>query len=121
MAQESEESFKVTDRRRRSDPGASPPPGPAEPQARRREEGERSLHGLFMLLATEVVIALGEEADPVSGQRRRDLQHAAESIDLLLLLREKTEGNRTAAESSLLADLLYDLQLRYVRAAKPPG
>jgi hypothetical protein len=74
-----------------------------------------------MMLGTEVVIALGEAPDPGTGQQQRDLAHAAEAIDLLLLLREKTEGNRTPGETQLLDELLYDLQLRYVRAAKSAG
>ena len=123
MAQESEESFKVTDRRRRSDP--EPPPGqfsPPEPRAECPAEGQtRSLEGLVLMLASEGLIALGDEPDPVSGERHRDLQRATEMIDLLLLLREKTEGNRSDAETVVLSDLLYDLELRYVRAAKSTG
>ena len=42
-------------------------------------------------------------------------------IDLLTLLREKTEGNRSTEETQVLDDLIYDLQLRYVNAAKSPG
>ena len=47
----------------------------------------------------------------------RDRDHV-QAIDLLALLRVKTEGNRTDQESHLLEEMLYDLQLRFVRAAK---
>ena len=40
---------------------------------------------------------------------------------VLTLLREKTEGNRSTEETQVLDDLIYDLQLRYVNAAKSPG
>jgi hypothetical protein len=73
------------------------------------------------MLGTEAVIALGEAPDPVTGQRQRELPHAAGIIDLLTLLREKTEGNRSTEETQVLEDLIYDLQLRYVNAAKSPG
>ena len=69
----------------------------------------------------EKVIALGEAPDPGTGQRQRELPHAAGIIDLLTLLREKTEGNRSTEETQVLDDLIYDLQLRYVNAAKSPG
>lgn len=132
---EPEESFKVSDRRRRpseEEPPtpATPPPGRAEEVAReqtppRGAEAERSLVGLFMMLASSAVIALGETPDPVTGQRHHDPAHAADAIELLILLREKTEGNRSAEESQVLDNLLYDLQLRYVnatrRAGSPPG
>ena len=130
-----EETFKVSDRRRR--PSEDEPPAPAAPPSGRagevaREqapplgaEAERSLVGLFMMLASSAVIALGDAPDPVTGQRHHDPAHAADAIELLILLREKTEGNRSAEESQALDSLLYDLQLRYVNATKrsgsPPG
>jgi hypothetical protein len=66
-------------------------------------------------------MALGEAADPMTGQRQRDLPGAADVIDLLLLLREKTEGHRSPEETQTVDELLYDLQLRYVNATKQSG
>ena len=125
MAQQPEEGFKVTDRRRRDDDeprkrDTTPPETAAAPPSQRRVD-TRSLAGLFMMLATEAVVALGDAPDPVTGRRERALPHAAEMIDLLLLLRDKTEGNRTAEESQILEEVVYDLQLRYVRATKSAG
>jgi hypothetical protein len=125
-----EEGFKVTDRRRRdtevearpvaaearSAPAAPPPPGPPPPQA-----PERSLAGLFMMLASSAVVSMGEVADSVTGQRHYDLDQAAEIIDLLVLLREKTDGHRSAEESQVLGELVYDLQVRFVNARKRAG
>src|SRR5215831_16650773 len=80
--------------------------------------GERSLAGLFMMLASSAVVALGNAPDPLTGQRQVDLAQAADAIDLLILLREKTEGHRSPEESRILDEVLYDLQLRYVHATK---
>ena len=135
MPPDPEEGFKVTDRRRRDEdqppPRGEPTPDPSSVSGGVAEDrsavapagpvAERNLGGLFMMLATEAVIALGDAPDPVTGQRGRELPHAAEVIDLLLLLREKTEGNRTSEETQVLDELLYDLQLRYVRATKSAG
>lgn len=128
---EPEETFRVSDRRRRPSEDEPPapaaaPPGRAEEVAREQvpppaAEAERSLVGLFMMLASSAVIALGDAPDPVTGQRHHDPAHAADAIELLLLLREKTEGNRSAEESQVLDDLIYDLQLRYVNATKRSG
>ncbi|HZS10981.1 MAG TPA: DUF1844 domain-containing protein [Nitrospirales bacterium] len=74
-----------------------------------------------MMLATEAFICLGDVPDPATGERRRDLPRSSDVIDLLMLLREKTQGNRTADESELLEQLLYDLQIRYVDATKSAG
>jgi hypothetical protein len=116
MAPDPEEGFRVTDRRRRD--AAEEPPTSAVPPA---GPAERSLTGLFMMLATEAMIALGDVPDPATGQHQRDLPQAVGVIDVLALLREKTEGNRSGDETRLLDELIYDLQLRYVRATKSSG
>ena len=125
MAQgESEDVFKVTDRRRRLDDEEAQHPAPAAAEAPQPSPvdlspaGERSLAGLFMMLASSAVVALGHAPDPLTGQRQIDLVQAAEAIDLLLLLREKTEGHRSDGESRMLEELIYDLQLRYVQVTK---
>jgi uncharacterized protein DUF1844 len=131
MAQgEPEDVFKVTDRRRRVDddeparqPASDSTPAPPEPPRGSPLDataGERSLAGLFMMLASSAVVALGDAPDPLTGQRQIDLAQAADAIDLLILLREKTEGNRSAEENRILEEVLYDLQIRYVRATKRP-
>ena len=134
MASENpEETFKVTDRRRRAQddeptrpaPPNAPPPRAERERSRPAREPERSLTVLFMMLASSAAIAMGDAPDPVTGQRHYDLVHAGEAIDLLVLLREKTEGRRSMEETQVLEGLLYDLQLRYVEATKrtgsPPG
>jgi hypothetical protein len=128
---EPDDVFKVTDRRRRSDsdepvqssPAAAsfqPSGAPAPDASASASGGERSLAGLFMMLASSAVVALGQAPDPLTGERQMDLAQAADAIDLLLLLRQRTEGNRSPEESRILDELLYDLQLRYVHATKRP-
>jgi uncharacterized protein DUF1844 len=127
-----EETFKVTDRRRRDESGEAsvaptpaaapasraPSPGPASPGPAPSAPPGPDLQGLFIMLASSALMNLGEAADPETGERVLDLGQAKEAIDLLSLLRLKTEGNRTEQESHLLEEMLYDLQLRFVRAAK---
>jgi Domain of unknown function (DUF1844) len=137
-----EEAFKVTDRRRgRDDPtaadtqmpsGEGTPPSPTpkhqdigSERPRRApvsaggegpDAGARDLRGVFLMFASSALIHLGEAADPVSGERTIDLEQARNAIDTLLLLREKTHGNLSSEEGRLLEDVLYDLQMRFVRA-----
>ena len=121
---EPEDVFKVTDRRRRQDEDEAPRPASADAGPSHVSPldlgavGERSLAGLFMMLASSAVVALGDAPDPLTGQRQVDLAQAADAIDLLILLREKTEGHRSPEENRILEEVLYDLQLRYVRATK---
>jgi hypothetical protein len=131
-----DESFKVTDRRGRpreeadADAARSAITGPSLAGASPMEAETRSvpaggterpgpdLQSLFVMLASSALISLGEAADPSTGERRVDLDQAREAIDMLGLLREKTAGNRTDQESRLLEQIMYDLQMRFVRAAE---
>lgn len=126
-----EDTFKVTDRRGRveeaesvpkSETRPAPQPGsPPEPDSGRpelRHESDRTLTGLFMMLASSAMMAMGDAPDPMTGEIRRDLDQATELIDLLILLREKTEGNRLPEETQVIDEILYDLQLRFVAATK---
>jgi len=128
-----EETFKVTDRRGRSQETerAEPPiVSSAESQSAsgstvgrsaeppRAQAAAADLQGLFVMFASSALINLGEAADPATGATRVDLQQAQDAIDLLILLRDKTEGNRTDQESRLLEEILYDLQMRFVRVTR---
>lgn len=132
-----EESFKVTDRRGRAReaelaerpaPASAPEPARAEPpraattagapDAAGAGEGGADLSGLIVMFASSALMSLGAAPDPTTGERRVDLDQAQGAIDILLLLREKTRGNRTEQESRLLEEVLYDLQLRFVRVTE---
>jgi hypothetical protein len=134
-----EESFKVTDRRGRArdaevaepeaplsaGPGPSAAssgqaegPGTAAP-GRERRAPSPDLQQLFVMFASSALINLGEAPDPSSGERAVDIDQAREAIDVLLLLRDKTNGNRTEQESRFLEEILYDVQMRFVRACQP--
>ena len=43
------------------------------------------------------------------------LQMAKHNIDLLMLLEEKTTGNRTKEEDQLISHLLYQVRMTYVQ------
>lgn len=115
-----EETFKVTDRRGRAEgtPSGAPPPHHPSESAAPPSSGASQLSSLFMLFANSALIGLGAVAEPGSGERRPDLEQARSAIDVLLMLRDKTHGNRTEQESRLLEEIVYDLQMRFVRAAR---
>ena len=75
----------------------------------------------ILSLGTTAAVHFGDLPDPVSGEvGEPNLVAAAQMIDLLSLLQEKTRGNLDPAESKLLDDLLYDLRLRFVQAQQQP-
>lgn len=71
---------------------------------------------LILSLSTTALLNLGEIADPVTKEKKKDTALAKQTIDLLGILKEKTKGNLTSDEESLLENVLYDLRMRYVDA-----
>jgi hypothetical protein len=77
-----------------------------------------SFVGFVLSLASTAAIHFGDVANPVSGQMEQpDLVAAKQMIDILSLLEQKTKGNLTAEEASVLDQVLYELRMRFVRAA----
>ena len=69
-------------------------------------------------LATTAAIHLGDLADPQTGERLEpNLEGAAQMIEILSLLDEKTRGNLTAEERQVLDQVLYELRMRFVEAS----
>ncbi len=69
-------------------------------------------------LGMQALMLLGEFADPESKEPKPDYEQAKYTIDLIDMLKKKTEGNLTKEESDLVEHLLYDLRMRYVKAIK---
>lgn len=86
--------------------------------ARRGSPPTPDLTALFVMLAQSAHVHLGGATDPSTRDTPQDLDQAHYLIDLLALLQEKTNGNRSQKESELLEALLYDLRLRFVEKTK---
>jgi len=77
---------------------------------------EINFSSFLLSLSSSVLLHLGEIADPQSGEKKKDLVLAKQSIDIINLLKDKTKGNLTQEEEKLLEHLLYDLRMRFVKA-----
>jgi hypothetical protein len=82
--------------------------------------------GTFVLsLGSSALVHLGEIHLPEAPEARENLSLARQTIDLLAMLEQKTQGNLTAEEASFLRDLLADLRLKFVErsrgSGRPPG
>ncbi len=99
---------------------APPPTGPA-PAAPVGEaphtpgEAPEARFDLFVSsLAMEALVALGDMPHPVTRKTATALPQAKYVIDILGILEEKTQGNLSVDESRMVADLLYQLRMRYL-------
>jgi len=72
----------------------------------------------ILSLATSVQVHMGVVPNPATGKQERMLPLAKETIDLIGLLKEKTEGNLNDEEAGLIEHVLYDLRMMYVELGK---
>ena len=73
--------------------------------------------GFILSLATTAAVHFGDIADPNTGETSEpNLPGAAQMIELIALMQEKTKGNLSEPEAKLVDDLLYELRMRYVQA-----
>ncbi len=104
-AEREEERKKDKDREEKKEKGAAPLP-------------EVNFSSFILSLSSSTLLHLGEIADPQSGEKKKDMALAKQSIDIISLLKDKTKGNLTQEEEKLLDHLLYDLQMRFVKAGE---
>ena len=79
--------------------------------------GDLSFTAFVVSLASSAAIHFGDLPDPGTGERAEvNLEGAAQMIDILSLLEEKTRGNLTIEERQVLEQVLYELRLRFVEA-----
>lgn len=76
---------------------------------------EITFASFIMSLGTSVFMHLGDIPNPETGKAEPNLPLAKQTIDLLGLLRQKTQNNLTLEEERLFDSLLADLRLRYVK------
>lgn len=136
MSEEKKEQqgFKVSDRRKRYEEEATPPPetpsqaaeqpaprpdGPAPEPAAAGPEGEMApdFAHLITRLAQEALFFMGEIPDPTTGKTERNLGVASWTIDTLDMLRAKTKSNLEEQEAQLLESYLAELRVRFLRAS----
>jgi hypothetical protein len=138
---EPEPGFTVVDRRRRgdddtpSDPAPPPIVGPSRPAPAPSRESpvgpppgpatagpggapRADLTSLLVMLYGDAMANLGQAPDPVSGRPHVDLDQARFAIDLVAMLQEKTQGNRTPDESAVLEEMLAGLRMGFVRISQ---
>src|SRR5689334_1693490 len=69
-------------------------------------------------LATNAAAALGAMQHPATGKRTLDLDTGKYWLDVIGMLREKTNGNLHKEEARLLDGLLADLRMQYVQLVR---
>ncbi|MFP4423801.1 MAG: DUF1844 domain-containing protein [Candidatus Woesearchaeota archaeon] len=68
---------------------------------------------LILGLQSSAFMLMGKVANPATGQTYKNLEEAKRTIDILLMLQEKTRGNLTETEEKNLSSIISQLQLNY--------
>jgi hypothetical protein len=76
---------------------------------------EMNFASFIFSLSTSAMYHFGDFPDPVSKKAERNLAAARQTIDIIAMLREKTEGNLSPDEKNLIDTILFELRMRYVK------
>ena len=76
-------------------------------------ETSKTFLSLVQSLGYQALMNLGEIPNPMTQQTELNPEGAKEAIDLLIALREKTQGNLSDDEKKMLEMLLSQLQIKY--------
>ena len=100
-------------------PVAEEPKAPPEEKVSPAEEEkgfpEINFTGFIFSLSTTAMYHFGDFPDPVTKETRRNLPAAKQTIDILSILKTKTEGNLDEDEKQLLDGVLFELRMRFVK------
>ena len=80
---------------------------------------EASFSTLVLSIGHSAKVAMGDLEHPETKKNEQNLGMAQFNIDLLSILREKTENNLEDKEKELLDAILGDLKLRFVQQTSP--
>ena len=118
-SKQSEEEAKAADA---SQPKDQAPPeekqAPPEEKQSPPKDFELNFSTFVLSLTSSAFYHLGDIPDPLTGKKEENLPAVKQTIDILIMLQEKTKNNLDADEAKLMEQLIYELQMKYV--AKTP-
>lgn len=90
--------------------------GTSAEQKRTEPLPELDFSAFILTLATTAQVGLGFMPNPQTNQSEQNLPTAKQLIDILGLLKDKTNGNLSQDEQVLLDSVLSNLRMQYVSA-----
>lgn len=70
----------------------------------------------ILSLYSTALVELGEIEDPTTGAKGKNLDLGRQTIDMIVMLEEKTRGNLDNDEANLIKSLIHEVRMAYVRA-----
>ena len=91
---------------------------PSDSQDQPQQPFKLDFSTFIMSLTSSAFYHLGDIADPETGKTETNLPAVQQTIDMLIMLSEKTKGNLNEEEGKLLEQLIYELQMKFVAKSK---
>ena len=111
---QSDEEVKASEEPQKKEPAAKEEsPSPAA-----GKEFELNFSTFVLSLTSSAFYHLGDIPDPMTGEKAENLPAVKQTIDILIMLQNKTKNNLDAEEAKLLEQLIYELQIKYVAKTK---
>ena len=88
-----------------------------EAAAAPEEIPEPSFPELINMVAMQALYAMGGMPGPSGERIPPNLEIAKHYVDMLQMLEEKTKGNLSDEEKTLLDQVMYEIRMRYVQTA----
>jgi uncharacterized protein DUF1844 len=114
-SKQSEEEVKASEESQKKEQSVKEEPPSQEAAG---QNFELNFSTFVLSLTSSAFYHLGDIPDPTTGQKQENLPAVKQTIDILIMLQEKTKNNLDAEEAKLLEQLIYELQVKYV-AKKP--
>ncbi|OGF67229.1 MAG: hypothetical protein A2Y62_03205 [Candidatus Fischerbacteria bacterium RBG_13_37_8] len=73
---------------------------------------------LISSLMQSALIYLGEEPEPVTKEKKLDLNEVRNTISMIEMLKEKTRNNLEKDEQDFLEGVIYTLKMKYLEKSK---
>ncbi|MBX7144100.1 MAG: DUF1844 domain-containing protein [Oligoflexia bacterium] len=96
----------------------NPSPSFESPTASDAESSGINFSSFVVSLATQTLMQLGQMKPPPGLDITPDREAARQTIDILAMLREKTNGNLDAQETKMFDEILHSLRMAYVKSGK---
>ena len=98
-----------------STPGDQPQSDAPQDEASQAEQlPPPTLDILIRNLFFQAAVALGQLPSPITNKVEKNPVQARYTIDMINMLHEKTQGNRTDEETQIIEQVLYELRMQFV-------
>ncbi len=81
-------------------------------------ETEQRFLEFINMLGSTALYQMGIIANPITGETEIDLKAAKMTVDILVMMKEKTKGNLTQVERASIEELVNHLQMNFVEKSK---